>query len=91
LESAGKMIDAQDILINEVKRQCALIEVKTNPQGHQTFDLPAHLKRSQTANKARKDNYTAMLLGAWGVKAYWDMQDYKSLVIPTTFTPIFIP
>ena len=90
-ESAGKMIDAQDILINEVKRQCALIEVKTNPQGHQTFDLPAHLKRSQTANKARKDNYTAMLLGAWGVKAYWDMQDYKSLVIPTTFTPIFIP
>jgi len=76
-ENLGMFIETQDNLIYQVKKQCALIEVKTTSRGTQTFDLPQHLKRSTAASRARKDNYTALLLANWAVKCYFDMESYK--------------
>ena len=57
----------------QTKKQCALVEVKTTAKGTQSFDLPQHLRRNTSANRARKDNYTALLLANWGVKCFFDM------------------
>ena len=69
----GEMIETQDDLIYQTKKQCALVEVKSTAKGTQTFDLPQHLRRSTSANRARKDNYTTLMLGNWAVKCYYDM------------------
>lgn len=89
-ETIGDLIDRQDELIIQVKKECALIEVKTNPQGTQTFDLPQHLKRSTAASRARRDSYTALMLGNWGIRCYFDLIHYQPQEIITTFTPVFI-
>ena len=85
-ENLGMFIETQDNLIYQVKKQCALIEVKTTARGTQTFDLPQHLKRNTAASRARKDNYTALLLANWAVKCYFDMESYK-----TDNTATFVP
>lgn len=59
--------------IEMIKVQCAMIEVSTTPQGTQTFDLPTNLKRQRGQNKARRDSYSAMVLGNWGLQFYRDM------------------
>ena len=56
-ESILDFIEDQDILIYQTKKQCALIEVKSTSKGTQSFELPQHLKRNMSANRARKDNY----------------------------------
>jgi len=66
-------IETQDILINQTKKECALIEVKSTARGNQTFDLPQHLKRSTSASRARKDSYTTLMLANWATKCYYDM------------------
>jgi len=83
----GMFIETQDDLVYQVKRQCALVEVKTTARGTQTFDLPQHLKRNTSANRARKDNYTALLLANWATKCYFDMQNYKLNEGSATFVP----
>ena len=82
----GTFIETQDDLIYQTKKQCALVEVKTTPRGTQTFDLPQHLKRSTAVSRARKDNYTALMLANWGVRCYHDMMETK-LEAYSTFTP----
>jgi len=59
--------------INMIRTQCALIEVASTPQGNQTFDLPLNLKRQRGSGKARKDSYSALVLGNWGLQIYRDM------------------
>jgi hypothetical protein len=86
-QSIMELVDTQDDLVFQTKKQCALIEVKTNPLGSQTFDLPTHLRRSNSVNRARKDNYTALLLGAWAVKGYNDLMAVKLDNITTSFIP----
>jgi hypothetical protein len=86
-DNLGMFIETQDDLVYQVKRQCALVEVKTTARGTQTFDLPQHLKRNTSANRARKDNYTALLLVNWATKCYFDMQNYKLNEGSATFTP----
>jgi|TARA_B100001094_G_scaffold322758_1_gene372561 hypothetical protein len=88
----AKMIDLVEHLsdnVNSTKGQCALIQVYTSPQGHQTFDLPPELRKSTGPNKARKDSYSAIVLGNWGCKIYKDMMSAES-VGKATFTPMFI-
>jgi hypothetical protein len=90
--SGAKMIDLVEHLsdnINSTKGQCALIQVYTSPQGHQTFDLPPELRRSSGPNKARKDSYSALVLGNWGRKIYGDMISVES-ERQSSFTPMFI-
>lgn len=89
-DKVSELISIQDKLIVEVKDQCSLIEVKSTAKGTQTFDLPSHLKKSTSATKARKDNYTALMLGAWLTKSYFDLMNQKPEVIQCGFEPIMI-
>lgn len=86
-ETVYDLVDTQDELINNMKKQCALIEVKTTSLGTQSFDLPQHLKRSTSVNKARKDNYTALLLANWGVKIYNEIMYRPKKEVMTSFLP----
>jgi len=83
-------IENQDDYIYQTKKQCALVEYSSTSRGNQNFDLPQHLKRSVSANKARKDNYSALMLANWAYKCYNGLMSVeKTLEIPT-FKPIMI-
>jgi hypothetical protein len=90
--SSAKMIDFvehQEDMIELTKTECSLIQITTSPQGTQTFDLPPTLKRQTGPEKARKDSYSALVLGNWMIKIYYDMMSAKQEGIQT-FTPMFI-
>src|SRR5210317_1022271 len=90
---AAKMIDFvehQRDMMDLIKVQCALVQVTTSPQGTQSFDLPPNLRKQRGADKARKDSYSALVLGNWGMNVYFDMLDDKGSDITETFTPMFI-
>jgi len=90
---AARMIDFvehQGDMIQLTKNQCALVQITTSPQGHQTFDLPQMLKRQTGPDKARKDSYSALVLGNWMVKIYYDMLHAPKEEVISTFTPMFI-
>jgi hypothetical protein len=86
-ESMIDVIDTQDDLIVQVKKQCALIEVKATVKGTQSFDLPQHLKRNTSPNRARKDNYTALMLGNWLFRCYKDIKNAPKEEVNATFEP----
>ena len=86
-DSTGDLIETQDILIHSTKKQCALVEVKSTARGTQTFDLPQHLKRSTSSTRARKDNYTTLMLANWAIKCYFDIKSEKNEQ-PETFLPV---
>lgn len=91
--NAAKMIDFvehQYDMINLTKSECALIQITTSPQGTQTFDLPQNLKRQTGPDKARKDSYSALVLGTWMIKLYYDMKNVKNVEVHQDFTPVFI-
>ena len=83
-------VEHQYDMMNLTKTECALIQITTSPQGTQTFDLPQNLKRQSGPDKARKDSYSALVLGAWMIKLYYDMQNAKPEEARQTFTPVFI-
>ena len=66
-------LEELDNLIYQTKKQCALVEFSTTSRGNQSFELPQHLKRSNSPKRARKDNYTALVLCNWLVKCYFDI------------------
>jgi hypothetical protein len=68
-----EFIEQQDFIIKDTKDQCANVEVTTTSRGTQSFDLPSHLRKSTSVNRARKDNYTTLMLGNWAVKCYFDV------------------
>lgn len=76
--------------IEMTKTQCALIEATSTAQGTQSFDLPPNLKRQRGANKARRDSYSALVLGNWGASIYRDMLTLPAETVQTTFTPFFV-
>jgi hypothetical protein len=88
-DSLLDLIEFQDSWVYETKKQCALVEVKSTAKGTQTFDLPLHLKRSSSANRARKDNYTTLMLANWGLKSYNDIMKHKEEDM-ATFIPRLI-
>lgn len=79
-----------DNLIFLTKAECSLIEVKTGPTGNQTFDLPRHLRRNQSAKRARKDSFTVLLLGCFGYRSYLDMMEVPAEEPDFGFTPFAI-
>jgi hypothetical protein len=83
-------IEVQDALIHQTKKQCALIEVKSTAKGTQTFDLPQHLKRSTSTQRARKDNYTTLMLANWAIRCYYDILRVQKGNFDDTFTPFVI-
>jgi hypothetical protein len=83
-------IENQDDFIYQTKKQCVLIEHSSTSRGTQSFDLPQHLKRSVSANKARKDNYSAFMLANWAVKCYNDIMSSPKNEESNTFSPIIL-
>ena len=83
-------LDHQYDMVNYTKNQCALIQVTSTPQGSQTFGLPLNLRRQSGPGKARKDSYSALVLGNWMIKTYYDMIDVPAKQVESTFTPILI-
>ena len=83
-------IEVQDALIHQTKKQCSLVEVKSTAKGTQTFDLPQHLKRSTSSQRARKDNYTTLMLANWAIKCYYDVLRVQKGNFDDTFTPFVI-
>jgi hypothetical protein len=83
-------IENQDDFIYQTKKQCVLIEHSATSRGTQSFDLPQHLKRSASANKARKDNYSAFMLANWAVKCYNDIMSAPKTQEFPTFSPIML-
>ena len=95
LKSSGgaKMIDFLDHqydMVNYTKNQCALIQVTSTPQGTQTFGLPSNLRRQTGPSKTRKDSYSALVLGNWMVKTYYDMMNAQENSVESTFIPIMV-
>ncbi|MAF25730.1 hypothetical protein CL634_09190 [bacterium] len=91
--NAAKMIDFiehQYDTLELTKTECALIQITTSPQGTQTFNLPPNLKRQTGPDKSRKDSYSALVLGNWMVKIYYDFQNIAAQEAHATFTPMFI-
>ena len=92
--SAGaRMIDLvehQKDMMDLIKVQCALVQITTSAQGTQSFDLPPNLRRQKGADKARKDSYSALLLGNWMMNVFYDMEAYDGDLGETPFTPMFI-
>ena len=83
-------IEVQDSLISQTKKQCALIEVKSTSKGTQSFDLPQHLKRNTSSLRARKDNYTSLMLANWGIKCYYEILKVQNENYNDTFVPFII-
>ena len=77
-------------MVTLTKSECALIQVRSNPQGTQVFDLPENIKRQTGPNRTKRDSYTAMLIGNWGIKVYFDMMNAKHEEYSSTFTPTLI-
>ena len=86
-----KMIDFvehQYNMLGYTKDQLALIQLSTSAQGHASFGLPQNLKRQTGPNKTRKDSYSAMVLGNWMIKIYYDMMAAQEETVTATFTPM---
>lgn len=84
-------IDHQKSIIELTKSECANIEVISNPQGSQSFQLPQNFRRQKGPNRARKDSYSALVLGNWFLKIYFDAMNTEDVKKPmATFTPFAI-
>ena len=84
-----EFIEHQKDMIDLTKAECALIQVTSSAGGTQSFDLPSNLKRQKGVDRPRKDSYSALVLGNWGMNIYYDMMDVPQQD-NTTFTPMFI-
>ena len=91
--ASAKMIDFiehQSDMLDLTKNECALVQITTTAQGTQTFDLPPNLRRQTGPDKARKDSYSALVLGNWMAKIHFDSNDKGIEDAFETFTPMFI-
>ncbi len=83
-------LEHQYDMVNYTKNQCALIQVTSTPQGTQTFGLPSNLRRQSGPSKTRKDSYSALVLGNWMIKTYYDIMNVEETPVDSTFTPIMV-
>ena len=85
----GYFIDNQEVLIKQTKYQAASIEVKTTARGVQSFDLPQIMKRDTSQDRMRRDSYTAMMLGTWLMKCYYEIIN-TPVETYDTFEPVMV-
>jgi hypothetical protein len=64
--------------------------VRSSAKGSQSFDLPQHLKRDMSPNRARKDNYTTLMLANWATKFYFELEASSKIKEVCTFSPRMI-
>ena len=85
------LIDHQKSIVELTKIECANIEVIANPQGSQSFNLPQNFRRQKGPHRARKDSYSALVLGNWFAKVYFDSENASPDRKPEgTFIPFAI-
>jgi hypothetical protein len=72
--SMYEFIQYQDNMMDLVKKECAMIEMKSTTLGGISYDIPQQFKRSKSPTRPRKDNYSALLLGNWALKIYLESQ-----------------
>ena len=84
------LVEHQKDMMDLIKVQCALVQITTSLQGTQSFDLPPNLRKQKGADKARKDSYSALVLGNWMMNVFYDMEAYDGASGQQTFTPMFI-
>ena len=84
-------IDHQKSIVELTKSECANIEVVANPKGSQSFNLPQNLRRQKGPNRARKDSYSALVLGNWFAKVFFDSENATAeRKVDNTFVPFAI-
>jgi hypothetical protein len=83
-------VEHQKDMMDLIKVQCALVQITTSAQGTQSFDLPRNLRKQSGADKARKDSYSALVLGNWMINIFYDMESDDISSTQETFTPMFI-
>tara|TARA_R110000824_G_scaffold143979_2_gene311769 strand:- start:11073 stop:12965 length:1893 start_codon:yes stop_codon:yes gene_type:complete len=84
-------IDHQKSIVELTKAECANIEVIANPQGSQSFNLPQNLRRQKGPHRARKDSYSALVLGNWFAKVFFDSENATAeKQVESTFVPFAI-
>lgn len=83
-----EFIDHLNAMVDLTKKELTLIEVDTNPSGHQTFDLPSNLKGAGGPNKVRRDSYTAILLASYGMHCYFQLR--RKSFVADVFMPSFV-
>jgi hypothetical protein len=88
-EGIHYFIERQDFLIDLTKRECALIEVTSNPSGGQSFDLPASMRRTTSKTRAKKDNFSSLVLANWCLRMYLDSQSLPKEEEYSTFNFFF--
>lgn len=89
IDSVYAFIEHQDFLIDLTKKECALIEVTSSPSGGQSFDLPSSMKRSASKTRAKKDNFSSLMLANWCLRMYLDSQSLPKEEDYSTFNFFF--
>lgn len=94
LDGSGSMWEFvlyQDAMMDQVKKECALIEVTSSPLGYLSFDLPHHMTRSRKDPKRnRRDSYSALWLANWGLKILLATQESPEEESNDTFEPTLL-
>ncbi len=75
--SVMQFIEFQDNLLDLMRNECAMIQVKTTDQGSLSYGLPQSARRTTGPNKIRKDSYSALLVCNWGLKLYVESQNVQ--------------
>lgn len=83
-------IERQKEVVELTKTECSMINPRQSASGTQVFDLPENLRKSRSPNKARKDSYSTLVLGNWGINFYFDMMSQEVEQNTATFTPFLI-
>jgi hypothetical protein len=79
----------QDYVIDLTKREMALIVVKVSINGNLSYDLPQEMKKLKGIGRPRRDNYTTMMLGNWGLKMYCEAMMLED-DFSHTFDPVMV-
>ncbi len=88
-EKKEDFIDNLNTVIELTKRELQIIEVNSSETGHQTFNIPTNIRVKSDPNRPRRDSYTALLLAAWGLKCYFDLNKQPA-VTRRVFMPSWI-
>jgi hypothetical protein len=82
-------IDDQEDWVAQTKRQMALIEVKSIGNGSTLqYNIPTHLRKSTNEKRARRDNYTCLLMAYYSSKHYFNIMKAEERPPMPTFIPV---
>ena len=82
-----EFMELQGSLVDLTKKECSLVEVNSSELGNQSWSLPQSMKRSKSASRVRKDNYSSLLLANWCLKNYLASHEVTNAPVYSTFEP----